>query len=60
MNTNQKHTDLKIQEATIKDISTLATHHCKMFSEIWEMKGENYDIEKATGTWPGASGQDRT
>lgn len=33
--------DLHLREAVVNDISTLATHHYKMFNEIWKKKGKS-------------------
>jgi hypothetical protein len=45
--------EMHIREASSGDISIMATHHGKMFEEIWEQKGEHLqatriaEIEKA-------------
>lgn len=45
MNTDSKHLDLNLQEATIHDIPTLTKHHCEMFVEIWENNDESITVE---------------
>jgi N-acetylglutamate synthase-like GNAT family acetyltransferase len=36
------------REATSSDISIMATHHRKMFEEIWEQKGEHLGTTRAS------------
>lgn len=39
--------EMRPREASISDISMLAVHHRKMFTEIWENKGDHLDPERA-------------
>ena len=39
--------EMPLREASSRDISMMATHHRKMFEEIWEHKGEHLGATKA-------------
>jgi GNAT superfamily N-acetyltransferase len=47
MFTESKLHEIRLREASIRDISVLAVHHRKMFMEIWENKEDHLDPEKA-------------